>query len=184
MKTCNRCGDSKSLDDFYRNAGMPDGHLKQCKACTRERQRAYQQTPRGREVMSAARRRYLERNPEASRRSRRAQYDSDPEGFRAKRRAIAERAYARDPEAAKRRVREHEARAPEQVAARRAVRNALRDGVLARPDLCEGCGSEGLATKDGRSPIQAHHADYSRPLDVTWLCTACHGAEHREPVVV
>jgi len=28
--------------------------------------------------------------------------------------------------------------------------------------------------------IVAHHWDYSRPLDVAWLCIGCHGAWHAE----
>jgi len=27
-------------------------------------------------------------------------------------------------------------------------------------------------------PAQAHHADYSKPLDIIWLCRACHQHEH------
>lgn len=54
------------------------------------------------------------------------------------------------------------------VRARYAVRQAVRSGLLKR-EPCRECGA-GLA--------QAHHADYLRPLDVTWLCSGCHGAAH------
>lgn len=27
--------------------------------------------------------------------------------------------------------------------------------------------------------LNAHHADYSRPLDVEWLCIGCHSRRHR-----
>ncbi len=48
---------------------------------------------------------------------------------------------------------------------------ALKAGRIVRPECCEGCGA--------KRRIQAHHADYNKPLEVKWLCTICHGAEHR-----
>lgn len=47
-----------------------------------------------------------------------------------------------------------------------AVGNALRDGRLIRPAPCHYCG---IVTR-----LEAHHWDYYRPLDVTWLCDRCH----------
>ena len=49
----------------------------------------------------------------------------------------------------------------------RAVRTALKRGVLVPPSTCEECGG-------GNGRIEAAHADYSRPLAVRWLCTSCH----------
>lgn len=50
-----------------------------------------------------------------------------------------------------------------------AVDAAIRSGVLARPSFCSGCGCP-----DTEHRIEAHHYDYSKPLDVIWLCTPCH----------
>jgi len=52
--------------------------------------------------------------------------------------------------------------------ARNAVNIAVRDGRI-RKQPCKRCG----AVK-----TEAHHHDYSKPLDVEWLCRPCHMAEH------
>lgn len=58
------------------------------------------------------------------------------------------------------------------VSVRSAVVQAIRTGVLVRPEKCSDCG------KTGR--IYAHHEDYEKPLDVAWLCHACHTRIHRQ----
>lgn len=50
------------------------------------------------------------------------------------------------------------------------TKNAIRDGVLSRPPECEKCKSKGR--------VEAHHCDYTKPLDVMWLCTSCHKDWH------
>ena len=51
----------------------------------------------------------------------------------------------------------------------KAVERAVNRGQLIRPDLCA-CGRPGR--------VQAHHDDYSKPLNVLWLCAVCHKARH------
>ncbi len=63
---------------------------------------------------------------------------------------------------------------PERLKAHRTLNNAIRDGKLTRPSVCESCFEEEL--------IDGHHKDYSKPLDVEWLCKKCHKQLHREEV--
>lgn len=55
--------------------------------------------------------------------------------------------------------------------ARNAVGNALRDKTLIKTP-CEVCGDT--------DNIHGHHDDYSKPLDVHWLCPKHHGEVHRK----
>jgi hypothetical protein len=57
---------------------------------------------------------------------------------------------------------------PDKAIARYAVNNALRDGRLERQP-CH-CGAR----------AEAHHPDYSKPLDVVWLCRPHHRQLHSE----
>jgi len=56
---------------------------------------------------------------------------------------------------------------------------ALHKGVLQRPDKCQSCGASGHC-KNGATIVHGHHDDYSKPLDVRWLCKKCHFAWHAE----
>lgn len=49
--------------------------------------------------------------------------------------------------------------------------NALRDGRIKRPPECQIC-----AVSD--DSLHGHHEDYTKPLDVIWVCTACHAFVH------
>jgi hypothetical protein len=47
---------------------------------------------------------------------------------------------------------------------------AIKSGILVRPTACSKCARSGKT--------EAHHPDYSKPLEVIWLCKPCHLAEH------
>lgn len=68
-------------------------------------------------------------------------------------------------------IAEYRRKYPEKVRAQNAVAYALRHGTLVKGP-CQHC----TTTED----ICAHHADYAKPLDVVWLCRACH-IRHHEP---
>ena len=60
-------------------------------------------------------------------------------------------------------------RNPEKRKAHQAVHSALRSGKIHRHPCCI-CGNK----------AQAHHDDYSKPLEIIWLCSKHHGERHIE----
>ena len=64
--------------------------------------------------------------------------------------------------------------------AMRLVSEAIKNGELTRPEVCELCGDTPLkvintvSARTIRSGIVAHHhAGYDKPLDVWWICRKC-----------
>ena len=50
------------------------------------------------------------------------------------------------------------------------ISDYIRNGWLTKKP-CEKCGKE---------KTEAHHEDYSKPLDINWLCKSCHMKRHKE----
>ena len=61
---------------------------------------------------------------------------------------------------------------PHVYKAHSALNNAVRDGKIIKPLLCSVCNEE--------KKLHGHHDDYSKPLDVEWMCSICHKAFHRD----
>ncbi len=81
--------------------------------------------------------------------------------------AVARReAYAADPSRDIEYVKKWKAENAIAAKAHQMVRRAIKRGVLVVPATCSVCG--------GAGDIQAHHEDYSKPLDVKWLCKPHH----------
>lgn len=58
---------------------------------------------------------------------------------------------------------------PDKCKARSSVSNAIQSGrLIKQPCHC------------GESEVEAHHEDYSKPLDVQWLCVKHHKELHRK----
>ena len=86
---------------------------------------------------------------------------------------MADEGNSNDPQSSDRSVsrqRQWQKRNPEKHKAQQAVHQAKQDGSLGAPDTCEKCGLE-------TEKLEAHHPDYSKPLEVVWLCKSCHEKE-------
>jgi hypothetical protein len=61
---------------------------------------------------------------------------------------------------------------PLKYAARRILNHQIEFGKIIRAEECQDCKKE--------CKTEAHHEDYTKPLDVLWLCRQCHAYRHRE----
>jgi len=133
---------------------MRDGHVNKCKECTRRYSHSY---------YCANKAKYRERNRAAW---------ADPK--KRERRAAGDRRYRdakRDSGETAEAARQFRRAFPERESARTAVYRAVRKGRLIRPESCSKCRSV--------CRLDAHHSDYSRQLEVEWLCRRCHREVHR-----
>lgn len=72
---------------------------------------------------------------------------------------------------AKENMQSYRMRNPEKCTARQELFLAIRRGDMVRPKNCQICENE--------NKLEAHHYDYSKPLDVFWSCKKCHAKIHR-----
>lgn len=66
--------------------------------------------------------------------------------------------------------RDYRKRNPAKARAREITKAAIKRGDLVKQP-CADCGAAG--------PVDSHHHDYSKPLEVTWLCKPCHRKRHK-----
>lgn len=64
---------------------------------------------------------------------------------------------------------------PEKNRAGNLLRLAVFKGKIQKPKNCEKCNYEAKR-------IEGHHMDYSKPLEVLWLCVSCHRKLHLREV--
>jgi hypothetical protein len=150
MKMCRECNTEKPLSEFYKHAAMGDGHLNKCIQCVKSR------VAKHREANLEKIKAYDKvRANKPHRVQARKEYTQTEAGKQAKKRAMD--AYHK--------------RYPMKYAAHVITRNYVRDGKLIPAASCSVCGST--------EKIEGHHDDYTKPLDVRWLCESCHKDWHR-----
>jgi hypothetical protein len=106
---------------------------------------------------------HLNKCKECTKRDVKTRYDEKPEMVVAYERERARTPHRRAKAAEY--LRTFRARYPEKNRARQLISAALRTGKIERRP-CEACGST--------DRVEAHHDDYSRPLDVRWFCFTHH----------
>jgi hypothetical protein len=158
MKQCYACKETKPLDSFYRLKRMTDGHVGKCKECTKYQVRKnraakidyYREWDRKR---SHNPERIALRNPKLN---LIGLYCVIPIGHPARQEVKSSNdLYIK--------------RNPKKYRAHTTFHSATLTGKLIRQP-CEVCGS---------TTVHGHHDDYSKPLDVRWLCPKHHSERHK-----
>lgn len=150
-KPCIKCLQEKPLTEFYKHSKMADGHLNKCKECTKSDVKKHRS-----ENLERIREYDRSRGRFPHRVAARAAYQLTD----AYRKIHAES------------TKKWKAHHPDRRRAANILNSAIRDKKVFAWPVCAvpACCTE--------SP-QAHHADYSRPLDVVWLCAKHHAQAHK-----
>jgi len=150
MKTCTKCDIEKELTEFNKDSSKRDGLKPGCRSCLKACAAAYNEA--NKEKIYAANLVYRAKNKEKIK-AYRADYGKTEVG-----KAAASRAASK-----------YQAKNPIKVKAKDVVAYAIKMGRLARLP-CETC---------GEAKVEAHHDDYSKPLDVRFLCIVHHNEWHK-----
>jgi hypothetical protein len=151
MKACFKCGLVKPLNEYYRHPAMGDGRLGKCKECAKK-----------------------DANRHRSENLEDVQAYDRMRGQDPKRKANVKKRYHEiyaGSDIVKKYHQKWLDNNKEKRSAHIVVGNAVKRGDLIRKP-CERCGKV--------KGVHGHHEDYSKPLEVIWLCKKHHGERHRE----
>ncbi|RKZ99055.1 MAG: hypothetical protein DRQ46_00065 [Gammaproteobacteria bacterium] len=165
MKKCRTCGKKLPLSEYYKHSEMLDGHLNICKECTKNRITKHRENNIDR-IREYDRKRGLLEHRKSANRKRSVNYNK-LETTRARHR----KCIARNKDKMAMSAISYRKKYPEKYIAKIKTGNAMRNGKLIKQP-CVKCGST--------ENINAHHEDYSKPLEIIWLCRFHHGERHRE----
>lgn len=149
-KVCTKCKQEKPLSEYYKDKRHKDGLYTHCKSCQQALIASWESRNAGK--AKAYRKQWSESHKEHRRELARLRYHSNGDIVRA--RKIAHRDTI-------------------QGKAQTKLANAVHLGQIDKPHTCSECGCANMR-------IDGHHSDYSKPLDVEWLCTTCHNKRHRK----
>lgn len=188
---CKTCTNSQSSDWHKENPEKANKASKEYYQRNSEKRREYQKerrdnfTPEEKVRVDQMAKEYRDVNKESLRLKRQEKYDPEAESKRWKeyynenreKELLRKREYYYSlNEEGKRGLCKHSKdwreKNPEKCQAHRDVAKAIQDGTISKPKVCDMCSEE--------KKLDAHHDDYSKTLDVRWLCRSCHGYVHRK----
>lgn len=155
-KICKTCGIKKELSCFHNHKATKDGKTSSCKDCAKQRAVTWNKA-----------------NPERKRASSNKWAKENSE----RRNEISRNYFKNNKNAHVSIVREYRKNNPIKRSAHNKVAIAVKNGELIKPMSCECCG---VFT----DTLHAHHCDYSKPLDVNWLCVQCHNDWHKNNTAI
>lgn len=161
-KKCTKCVETKPLTEFYIQSGSTGGYQGNCKVCDNADNKAWREA--NKERIAATKKAWRDANKERIAATNKAWREANKELVCATKKAWCEA----NPDKAKAKKARKKERWPEKFAARRAVMRYVAAGKLVKQP-CEVCGS---------SEVHGHHDDYSKPLEVRWLCPIHHNEHH------
>lgn len=198
MKKCNRCNISKHLSEFHKCKNKKDGYKSVCKLCIQissavyymknklkiiDKVTQYQKTHPGKRKIWGINYRKCNSEKEIKRRCTYRENNREvlkekgrvyKRNNREKVRKAGLKYYENDKEIIKEKNCNYYENNNIKFEAHGKVARAIRSGLLIRPEYCSVCY---FINEDIR--IEAHHSDYSKPLDVIWMCTSCHRIWHQ-----
>lgn len=156
-RTCKVCGKTKPISEYYKHAGYADTKCKECaKAYSREYNRTHDEELKAyqKEYYSKNKHRINARNKEwtEKNRERHNQYCKNWNNEHFNERNEYQRKYRRNNK--------------DKYYAHGRISSRVQLGKIEKPSACEICGRTGR--------VEAHHEDYSKPLDIIWCCKKCH----------
>lgn len=147
-KRCSKCNKIQSLTNFYKDQQKMDGLHSSCKDCDNNSSNDWQLNNSKRKTDTV--REWRNKN-------------------HGKARKYLQKYNIRNRKKLRQWSKEYKKKYPERHRAHVAVANAIKKGTL-KKQKCEQCGST--------NNVQAHHKDYNKKLEVTWLCMFCHKRLH------
>lgn len=174
MKICRRCKIEKDENEFGILKCSKDGINPRCKKCCIESVKNSKKSPDAIEKKKRYVAEWQKRNTEKRKEQCRQWYSRNLEKAREMSLEATKKYLATDHGKKKRNQRssEWDNKNPEKRRAHDRAMYAVKTEKLFRPNFCSQCKKE--------CKPHAHHEDYSKALDVIWLCQTCHFYLHHK----